>query len=231
MERKNYLNAIFNNVNKNGKDAAYFAYYIKNIRNFQSMEQGKAVEEFISAISGYQIIAEDGVAISEVGHKGDIVVEYENKLIFPNVKSTMTQNFMGTSGKSRNGIVKVFDSSRTRYFVLSEKIKQIGGDLPIIHMTWDKTLCRGYIAVTSLGECAEYFYGDDSIDNIVRLFNTNNSGHYLISAKNLYLPAKNNGRVTYFKITPRDKALFNSVIFEEHNIMNEFEDFKEQAFS
>ena len=189
------------------KDPSHFSLTCKNICGFMDKEQGAEVEKYLENITGFEQIADDGVAIDLVGHKGDLRVVYEGQEYFPNAKSTMVSsaNLWLKSDPNQMAIksIKVFDSSRTPNFSLSQKLKQIGNDLIIIHFAWHSIQLKGCVSITSLKEMAKYW--SCKVDN---LFNSNDSGHYLISTRDLYDTAYYYDRVLPFDVSEKEAANF-----------------------
>ena len=196
------------------KSPAEFAYLLKNVWRWESLRQGKAVEDFISKITGWPLIAEDGKSIASVGHKGDVQYNWGGTLHYPNVKSTMCANlFKKTSAyEMYSGLtVKIFDSSRSKSFDLVEAIKQIRCDMPIVHFAWDIIKHKGCVSVTSLMEIAD----NSKIPKwpiewhpahaIAAILKSNHAGHHLLKAHYIYDTARHHKRVRHFKL--RGKSL------------------------
>ena len=189
------------------KDPSHFSMTCKNICGFTDKEQGAEVEKYLEYITGFEQIAEDGVAIEQVGHKGDLKVVYKNKEYFPNAKSTMhgTGNLWlkRDPHQMASKTIKVFDSSRTPSFSLPHKLKQIGNDLIIIHLAWDSVQLKGCVSITSLQEMAKNFG-----IKVTYLFTSNDSGHYLISTRDLYDTAYYHDRVLPFDVNEKEAIDF-----------------------
>ena len=189
------------------KDPSHFSLTCKNICGFMDKEQGAEVEKYLENITGFEQIADDGVAIDLVGHKGDLRVVYEGQEYFPNAKSTMVSSanlwLKSDPNQMATKSIKVFDSSRTPNFSLSQKLKQIGNDLIIIHFAWHSIQLKGCVSITSLKEMAKYW--SCKVDN---LFNSNDSGHYLISTRDLYDTAYYYDRVLPFDVSEKEAANF-----------------------
>ena len=205
MSNKKVLDYIKKEVEKGFTitSPSEFAYICKNILNLADKDQGTQVEKYFEKTTPFERVAEDGIAIDQVGHKGDLKVEYNRNPYYPNVKSTMvsTSLFLETRPDEMGShTIKVFDSSRNSAgFSLGEKIKQIGGDLIIIHFAWSASLLRGAISVTCLQEMADYYNC-----SVKGLFTSNEAGHWKISVKELNNTAKAHNRVNYFDISVSD---------------------------
>ncbi len=194
------LNHIFNVIQDSIANAArkpeYFALLCKNVLNLMAQEQGYEVEKYFEEITPFERVAEDGVAIEIVGHKGDFKVTVGNTVVFPNVKSTMVSKgcFLKSKPKEMgSGGIKIFDFSRTKNASLRDKLNQIGNDLVIIHFAWDAEKLRGCISVTSLQEMSDHTDYD-----VIDLFTGNDAGHFTISKKDVYKTALYNHRVIPF---------------------------------
>ena len=130
MSTKKVLDKIFHKINYGFtiKDPAHFALLSKNHLDLADKNQGWEVEKYFEHITGFEQIAEDGVSIEKVGHKGDLKVEHGKKKYYPNVKSTMLGSgrlWLKTDPNKMSAVkIKVFDSSRTKDFSLMEKLKQ-----------------------------------------------------------------------------------------------------------
>ena len=189
------------------KDPSHFSLTCKNICGFTDKEQGAEVEKYLENITGFEQIAEDGVAIDLVGHKGDLRVVYVGKEYFPNAKSTMVSSanlwLKSDPNQMATKSIKVFDSSRTPNFSLLQKLKQIGNDLIIIHFAWHSIQLKGCVSITSLKEMAKYWNC-----KVTHLFNSNDSGHYLISTRDLYDTAYYHDRVLPFDVSEKEAANF-----------------------
>lgn len=184
----------------------YFALLCKNVLNLMAQEQGYEVEKYFEEITPFERVAEDGVAIEIVGHKGDFKVLYGDKVIFPNVKSTMVAKgcFLKTKPKEMgSGGIKIFDFSRTKNASLRNKLNQIGNDLVIIHFAWDAEKLRGCISVTSLQEMS-----DHTDYAVIDLFTGNDAGHFTISKKDVYSTALHNDRVIPFNVSESSASSF-----------------------
>ena len=210
------LNHIFNVIEDSIANATrkpeYFALLCKNVLNLMAQEQGYEVEKYFEEITPFERVAEDGVAIEIVGHKGDFKVRVGNKVVFPNVKSTMVAK--GCFLKSRpkemgSGGIKIFDFSRTKNASLRDKLNQIGNDLVIIHFAWDAEKLRGCISVTSLQEISDHTDYD-----VIDLFTGNDAGHFTISKKDVYNTALYNDRVIPFNTS---ESSANSFLKENKN--------------
>ena len=205
---KKVLNYIMSKIESgfDRENPSHFSLICKNKCGLKAQAQGSEVEYFIEDTTGFERIAEDGVAVEQVGHKGDLKVVYSKKEYFPNVKSTMVKNLWLKSNPNQMGInsIKVFDSSwNSGGFSLSKKLKQIGNDLIIIHFAWDATLVRGAVSVTSLKEMAQYFRC-----KVIDLLEHNggDGGHYKISSRNLYETACRHERVRYFGVSEKEAS-------------------------
>jgi len=206
---KKVLNYIKSKVESgfNEKNPSHFSLICKNICGFMDKEQGSEVEKYLENITGFEQIAEDGVAIDLVGHKGDLKVVYEGKEYFPNAKSTMLGSgnlwLKSDPNQMATKSIKVFDSSRTPNFSLSQKLNQIGNDLIIIHFAWHSTQLKGCVSITSLKEMAKYWSCE-----VNNLFNSNDSGHYLISTRDLYDTAYYHDRILPFDVSEKEATDF-----------------------
>ena len=189
------------------KDPTYFSMICKNICGLTDKEQGAEVEKYLENITGFEQIAEDGVAIDLVGHKGDLRVVYDGKEYFPNAKSTKVSSanlwLKSDPNQMATKSIKVFDSSRTPNFSLSLKLKQIGNDLIIIHFAWHSIQLKGCVSITSLKEMAKYWSC-----KVTHLFNSNDAGHYTISTRDLYDTAYYHDRVLPFDVSEKEAANF-----------------------
>ena len=189
------------------KNPSHFSLICKNKCGLKAQAQGAEVEKYLENSTGFERIAEDGVAIEQVGHKGDLRVLYNNKEYFPNVKSTMTNNGLWLkSNPNQMGIksIKVFDSSwNSGGFSLSKKLKQIGNNLIIIHFAWDAKLFRGAVSVTSLKEMAQYF--ECRVIDLLE-HNGGKGGHYKIKSRELYETACYHERVRYFGVSEKEAS-------------------------
>ena len=189
------------------KDPSYFSMTCKNICGLTDKEQGAEVEKYLENITGFEQIAEDGVAIDLVGHKGDLRVVYEGKEYFPNAKSTMVGSanlwLKSDPNQMATKSIKVFDSSRTPNFSLLQKLKQIGNDLIIIHFAWHSIQLKGCVSITSLKEMAKYWNC-----KVTHLFNSNDAGHYTISTRDLYDTAYYHDRVLPFDVNEKEAIDF-----------------------
>ena len=195
----------------NEKNPSHFSLICKNICNLTDKAQGYEVEKYLECITGFEQIAEDGISIEKVGHKGDLKVLYGDKEYFPNAKSTM----LGTGAlwlKDPNQMgaktIKVFDASRTPNFSLPKKLKQIDNDLIIIHFAWHSIQLKGCISVTSLQEISAYC--DVKVIDLFRA-NKNDEGkpqHWSISTKDLYNTARYHDRILPFKVTKKEAKSF-----------------------
>ena len=204
------LNYIYNVIQDGITEATtkpeYFALLCKNVLNLMAQEQGYEVEKYFEEITPFERVAEDGVAIEIVGHKGDFKVLYRDKVIFPNVKSTMVSKgcFLKTKPKEMgSGGIKIFDFSRTKNASLRNKLNQIGNDLVIIHFAWDAEKLRGCISVTSLQEMS-----DHTDYAVIDLFTGNDAGHFTISKKDVYNTALHNDRVIPFNVSESSASSF-----------------------
>ena len=132
------------------KNPSHFSLICKNKCGLKAQAQGAEVEKYLENSTGFERIAEDGVAIEQVGHKGDLRVVYEGKEYFPNAKSTMVGSanlwLKSDPNQMATKSIKVFDSSRTPNFSLLQKLKQIGNDLIIIPI-----ICSIYVYTIACG--------------------------------------------------------------------------------
>ena len=88
---------------KNKKYPGDFAYVCKNILDLRDKDQGLEVERYFEYITPFERIAADGISIEQVGHKGDLKVDYNRESYYPNVKSTMvSKGLFLTSEKNKN---------------------------------------------------------------------------------------------------------------------------------
>ena len=194
---------VLNYINKKivaGKNKKYpgdFAYVCKNILDLRDKDQGLEVERYFEHITPFERIAADGISIEQVGHKGDLKVNYNRKSYYPNVKSTMVSKGLFLKSDryrmSKSSRIKIFDSSRTADFSLRSKLGQINYDLIIIHFGWDASLLKGVISTTSLKEVAKYFKC-----GVSTLFETNDNGHWFIRVSDVFETALMNDRCIGF---------------------------------
>ena len=205
MTNKKVLNHIYSKIKKGFliTNPVHFALLCKNHLDLADKNQGWEVEKYFEYITGFEIIAEDGVAIAQVGHKGDLKVEQAEENYYPNVKSTMLGSgrlWLKTDPNKMSAVqIKVFDSSRTKYFSLMEKLKQIGNDLIIIHFSWHSLQLRGCVSVTSLQEIAKH-----KGVTVFSLFTSNDSGHYFIKARDVYDTALSHEHVLPFSTSKKE---------------------------
>ena len=206
MDKKvlDYINKKIVEGIKNKKCPGDFAYVCKNILDLRDKDQGLEVERYFEYITPFEKVAEDGISIEQVGHKGDLRVKYNRKNYYPNVKSTMlAKGLFLKSDKhvmSQSGKIKVFDSSRTANFSLRSKLRQINFDLIIIHFGWDASLLQGMISTTSLKEVAQYLKC-----GVSTLFETNDNGHWFIRVSDVYNTALMNDRCNSFLLDKEDE--------------------------
>jgi hypothetical protein len=203
------LDYIYSKIKKGFliRDPVHFALLCKNHLDLADKNQGWETEKYFECITGFEIIAEDGIAIAQVGHKGDLKVEYGEENYYPNVKSTMLGSgrlWLKTDPNKMSAVqIKVFDSSRTKYFSLMEKLKQIGDDLIIIHFCWHSLQLRGCVSVTSLQEIAKH-----RGTTVYGLFTDNDAGHYFIKARDVYDTALSYERALSFSTSEKEVENF-----------------------
>ena len=192
-------------------DPDEFAYVCKNILDLRDKDQGLEVEKYFEHLTSFERIAEDGISIEQVGHKGDLKVNYNKGKYYPNVKSTMVSKGLFLKSDryrmSKSSRIKIFDSSRTADFSLRSKLGQINYDLIIINFGWDASLLQGVISTTSLKEVAQYLKC-----GVSTLFETNDNGHWFIKASDIFETAVHNDRCIGFLM---DKEQEQEMI-EEH---------------
>tara|TARA_Y100000310_G_scaffold180261_1_gene180158 strand:- start:27 stop:722 length:696 start_codon:yes stop_codon:yes gene_type:complete len=208
------LDYIYSKIKKGFliRDPVHFALLCKNHLDLADKNQGWETEKYFECITGFEIIAEDGIAIAQVGHKGDLKVEYGEENYYPNVKSTMRGTgrlWLKTDpNKMGQGIgIKVFDSSRTQNFSLPEKLKEIGNDLIIIHFCWHSIQLKGCVSITSLQEMAEH-RGVNVSSLFSRNKNKEDASHYSIKADVIYDVARHHDRVLFFSTSEKEVENF-----------------------
>ena len=220
---KKVLNNIFDKIQEGStkgseryKNLVHFALLCKNHLNLADKNQGWEVEKLLEYITGFEQIAEDGVSIAQVGHKGDLKVEHGKNNYYPNVKSTMLGSgrlWLKTDPNKMSAVkIKVFDSSRTKDFSLIEKLKQIGNDLIVIHFSWHSLQLRGCLSVTSLQEIAKH-KGSSVLKMalsglVAGLFTWNKTGHYFIKGRDVYDTARHHNRTLPFSTTEKEASDF-----------------------
>jgi hypothetical protein len=128
-----------------------------------------------------------------------------------NSKSNCVQKLYNRIGEmsSCKGI-KIFDTSRNKYLEdqtisLWRQLNNIGWDVVLLFYGYEKSTDRCSLYLTSLKEMSITLLGDDSNDNIMKLFTYDKGGsHYFIDRANIYYTSKQNNRVFYSNHIGRD---------------------------
>jgi hypothetical protein len=128
-----------------------------------------------------------------------------------NTKSNCVEKLYNRIGdmSSCKGI-KIFDTSRNKYIEdqtvsLWRQLNNIGWDVILLFYGYEKSTNKCSLYLTSLREMSVTLLGDDSNDNIMKLFSYDKGGsHYFIDRANIYYTSKQNNRVYYSNNVDKD---------------------------
>lgn len=195
---------------------AIFSYCVKG---YKSMHQGKHVEQCFIELLNAKELDNDGVETHTYYGNCDF---YLHKLPISLKSSIKRDGIWRANGDYNQNYCKIFDTSRRPNNsdnwkdTLIYLLKKVGWEIPILAYTYDITLNKGVLFLTSLSEMAQHKNNlseksdsDSFKENIFNLFNFNGSSHYTISLKDAFLAATKNKRVIEFEIS--DKKVFNYI--------------------
>ena len=185
--------------------------YSYTIKKYKSMHQGKHVEECLINLLDGTSYDNDGVETCTYYGNCDF---YLNQLPI-SLKSSIRASDMWSSKNTYNSNnCKIFDLSRNSnnhlYWkdTLAKILKKIGWEIPILAYTFDISLNKGVLFLTSLSEITEYKFdfeeksdSDEFKAKMLDVFKYNKGAHFNISLKDAYYTALNNNRVIEFKMS------------------------------
>jgi hypothetical protein len=179
--------------------------YTTKVYSMENNERGMFIERFFcEELGGVNIddITTNNLRLKGVYVKYDFTIPNELQV---NVKTTCVDkklyNRIGQMTSSKS--VKIFDTSRNKYSddqlgSLKRQLNSIGWDITILFYGYEKSTNRYSLHLTSLKEMSETLFGDNSEENILKLFSYDKGGsHYFIDRANIYYVAKKNKREYY----------------------------------
>lgn len=207
------FNFLTNKINKisNWKEfLSKVAIYSYNIKKYNSMQQGKHVEDCMIEILNARPFNHDSQEIFTYYGNCDF---YLNKMPISLKSSIRKTDILTLDGVPYNNHIKIFDTSRNRncpkYWKthLNQMLSKIGWEIPLLFYMYDITKNKGLLFFTSLTEIAKIKY--NIVDNymskemkkgIESLFHFNKSSHYSISIKDAYSSALKFKRIIEFQM-------------------------------
>jgi hypothetical protein len=194
--------------------------YSKRVMGYESMHQGKFIEDILVGLTGAKPLDTDGKEVES--HLGNCDIEYNGFQI--SVKSSIRTDKTFLSEKRGNGVgantkAKIYDASRKSFEcdkqLLSSLLFNSGYELPILSYIYELKSNRGMIFMTSLHEVASFKNNIDLsnpnpkmiaelYEAIEELFQYNNASHFLLPLKDLQETAHSYNRVLEFSISEEE---------------------------
>jgi hypothetical protein len=185
--------------------------YSTKVYSMENNERGMFIERFFcEELKGENLdeITANKLRLNGVHVKHDFTLPNGLKI---NTKTNCVDKLFNRIGEinSSRGI-KLFDTSRNKYLEdqsisLWRQLNNIGWDVVLLFYGYEKSTNRCSLYLTSLKEMSITLLGDDSNDNIMKLFTYDKGGsHYFIDRANIYYTSKQNNRVFYSNHIDRD---------------------------